>query len=190
MFVRKWRDDVSLRSSELMVWKEVSDPVCVGVGFMVDIEEDEGSAEWHGVGGRDTGRSPLGVSPSPSSNGPSDGSSGGPPSHSSSSEGKRGRLFGRVDTVNSASCRKIQVPRVGTRKRTDHFVQVLGYSLPPTLDLLSQLFLVRVVNYGIRSHSQWCFLYPSISREMKPWHSEIKDIVDQSEREGNLIRLV
>jgi len=73
---------------------------------------------------------------------------------------------------------------------TDHFVQVLGYSLPPTLDLLSQLFLVRVVNYGIGSHSQGCFLYPSISREVKPWHSKIKNIVDQSEREGNLIRLV
>jgi len=128
---------VSLRSSELMVWKEVSDPECVGVGFMVDIEEEEGSAEWHGVGGRDTGRSPLGVSPSPSSDISSDGSSGGSPTHESSSEGKRGRLFGRADTGNSASCREIQARRVGTRKRTDHFVQVLGYSLPPTLDLLS-----------------------------------------------------
>ncbi len=108
---------MSLRSSELMVRKDVSDPECVGVGFMVDIEEEEGSAEWHGVGGRDTGRSPLGVSPSPSSNGSSDGSSGGSPSHASSSEGKRGRLFGRVDIVNSASCREIQVRRVGTRKR-------------------------------------------------------------------------
>jgi hypothetical protein len=45
MFVISRRDDVSLKSSELMVWKEVSDPVCVGVGFMVDIEEEEGSAE-------------------------------------------------------------------------------------------------------------------------------------------------
>ncbi len=91
---------MSLRSSELMVWKEVSEPECVGVGFMVDNEEEEGSAEWHGVGGRDTGRSPLGVSPSPSStsDGPSDG-----PSHASSSEGKRGRLFGRKVTINSAS---------------------------------------------------------------------------------------
>jgi hypothetical protein len=109
MFVRKWRDDVPLRSSELMVWKEVSDPECVGVGFMVDIEEEEGSAEWHGVGGRDTGRSPLGVSPSPSSDGSSDMSSSGSPSHASSSEGKRGRLFGPPGTVNSASCREIQV---------------------------------------------------------------------------------
>jgi hypothetical protein len=98
---------VSLRSSELMVWKEVSEPECVGVGFMVDIEEEEGSAEWHGVGGRDTGRSPLGVSPSPSSDGSSGGPFGRSPSHASSSEGKRGRLFGRVDTVNSASCRGI-----------------------------------------------------------------------------------
>ena len=166
---------MSLRSSELMVWKEVSDPECAGVGFMVDNEEEEGSAEWHGVGGRDTGRSPLGVSPSPSS----DGSTGGSPSHASSSEGKRGRLFGRADTVNSASCREIQVWRGGTKKRTNHFVQVLGYSLPPTLDLLSQLFLVRVVNYGVGSHSRWRFLYPPISRELKPWHSEIKDIVNQ-----------
>lgn len=173
----------------MMVWKEVSDPECVGVGFMVDIEEKEGSAEWHGVGGRDTGRSPLGVSPSPSSDG-SDGSSGGSPSHASSSEGKRGRLFGRVDTVNSASCREIQFQRVGTRKRTDHFIQVLGYSLPPTLNLLSQLLFVRVVNYGIRCHRWWRFLYPSISHELKPWDSEIKDIVDQRERKGNLIRLV
>lgn len=108
---------MSLRSSEVMVWKEVSDPECVGVGFMVDIEEEDGSAEWHGVGGRDTGRSPLGVSPSPSSNESSDGSSDGSPSHESSSEGKRGRLFGRVDTVNSPSCREIQVRRVGTRKK-------------------------------------------------------------------------
>ena len=94
---------MSLRSSEVMVWKEASDPECVGVGFMVDIEEEEGSAEWHGVGGRDTGRSPLGVSPSPSS----DGSSDGPASHASSSEGKRGKLFRRADTVNSASYREI-----------------------------------------------------------------------------------
>jgi hypothetical protein len=172
-----------------MVWKEVSDPECVGVGFMVAIEEEEGSAEWHGVGGRDTG-SPLGVSPSPSSNGSSDGSSGGYPSHASSSEGKRGRPFDRVDTVNSPSCREIQVRRVGTTKMTDHFVQVLRYSLPPTLNLLSQLFLVRVVNYGIGSHSRWHFLYPFISHELDPWHSEIKDIVDRREREGNLIRLV
>jgi hypothetical protein len=50
---------------------------------MVANEEEEGSAEWCGVGGRDTGRSPLGVSPS------SEGFS-----QSSSSEGKRGRLFG------------------------------------------------------------------------------------------------
>jgi hypothetical protein len=98
---------VSLRTSELMVWNEVSDPECVGVGFMVDTEEEEGSAEWHGVGGRDTGRSPLGVSASPSSDGSSDGPSGESPSHASSSEGKRGRLFGRVDTINSASCREI-----------------------------------------------------------------------------------
>lgn len=41
---------MSLRSSELMVWKEVSDPECIGVGVMVDNEEEEGSAEWHGVG--------------------------------------------------------------------------------------------------------------------------------------------
>jgi hypothetical protein len=169
-----------------MVWKEASDPECVGVGFMVDIDEEEASVEWHGVGGRDTGRSPLGVSPSPSS----DGSSGGSASHASSSEGKRGKLFRRADTVNSASCREIQVRRGGTRKRTDHFVQVLGYSLPPTFDLLSQLFLVCVVNYGIGSHSRWCFLYPSISRVLKPWDMEIKDIVDQRERKGNLIRLV
>jgi hypothetical protein len=190
MFVRSCRDDVSLRSSELMVWKEVSDPEFVGVGLMVDIEEEEGSAEWHGVGGRDTGRSPLGVSPSPSSDESSDGYSGGSPSHASSSEGKRGRLFAPVDTVNSASCKEIQVQGVGTRKGTDHFVQVLGYSLPPTLDFLPEIFLVRVVNYGIGSHSRWCFLYPPISRELKPWHSEIKDIVDQGECEGNLIRLV
>ena len=112
MFVRSWRDNVSSRSSEVIVWKEVSEPECVGVAFMVDNEEEEGSAEWHGVGGRDTG-SPLGVRFSPSSDGSSDRSFGGT-SHTSSSEGKRGRLFGREFTVNSASCQGIQVRRVET----------------------------------------------------------------------------
>jgi hypothetical protein len=111
MFVRSWRDNVSSRSSEVMVWKEVSEPECVGVAFMVDNEEEEGSAEWHGVGGRDTG-SPLGVRFSPSSDRSFDG-----PSHASSSEGKRGRLFGRVFTVNSASCQEIQVRRIETGKK-------------------------------------------------------------------------
>ena len=67
---------------------------------------------------------------------------------------------------------------------------MLGYSLPPTLDLLSQLLFVRVVNCGIGCQRWWHFLYPSISHKLKPWDSEIKDIVDQREREGNLIRLV
>ncbi len=67
---------------------------------------------------------------------------------------------------------------------------MLSYSLPPVSDFLPQLLFVRVVNYGIGSHRRRRFLYPPISREMKPWHSEIKDIVDQREREGNLIRLV
>jgi hypothetical protein len=82
IFVRRWRDEASPRSSEtLKVSKEGSEPECAG--FMVANEEEEGSAECTGVGGRDTGWSPLGVSPS----------SGGF-SQSSSSEGKRGRLFG------------------------------------------------------------------------------------------------
>lgn len=42
-----------------MVLKELSDAECIGVGFMVDSEEDEGSAEWHGVGRRETGDFPL-----------------------------------------------------------------------------------------------------------------------------------
>jgi hypothetical protein len=64
----------------MVVSKEGSEPECAGL--MVANEEEEGSAEWTGVGGRDT-VSPLGVSPS------SEGFS-----QSSSSEGKRGRLFG------------------------------------------------------------------------------------------------
>lgn len=65
-------------SNELVVSTEGSDPECVGL--MVANEEEEGSAEWTGVGGRDTG-SPLGV---PSSE---------VFSQASSPEGKRGRLF-------------------------------------------------------------------------------------------------
>ena len=38
----------------------MSDPECIGVGYMVDDEEpEEDSTEWHGVGGRDTVRSPY-----------------------------------------------------------------------------------------------------------------------------------
>jgi hypothetical protein len=55
-------------------------PECV-VGLMVANEDEEGSGEWTGVGGRDT-RSPLGVSPSSEVF-----------SQASSSEAKRGRLF-------------------------------------------------------------------------------------------------
>ena len=80
MFVRRRRDEVSPGSSkELMVSKEGSEPE--RAGLMVANEEEEGSAEWTGVGGRDTG-SPLGVSFSSEEF-----------SQSSSAEGKRGRLL-------------------------------------------------------------------------------------------------
>ena len=139
---------------------------------MVANEDEEGSAEWAGVGGRDTG-SPLGVSLSSSGL-----------SQASSAEGKRGRVFGVIVSLNSASCQEIQIRRLGARKKkTNHFVQVLGYSLPPVLNLLPQLLFVRVVNHRIASHRQWHFLHPPISRELKPGHSEIKDIVDQKKRE-------
>ena len=83
MFARRRRgESASLGSSEeLMASKEESEPDCPGL--MVANEEEEGSGEWIGVGGRDTGRRPLGVSP------PSDRFS-----QASSEDGRRGRLFG------------------------------------------------------------------------------------------------
>jgi len=84
MFVKRESGEsasASLRSSEEFVLPdEGSEPACEGL--MVTVEAEEDSAEWAGVGGRDTGRSPLGVS-----------FSSGGSSQASSSEGKRGRLF-------------------------------------------------------------------------------------------------
>lgn len=96
MFDRRWTGEVSPKSSkELVVSEEGSELECVGL--MVTNDEEEGSAEWAGVGGRDT-VTPLGVVPSSSGL-----------SQASSSEGKRGRLFGVIVSVNSASCKKIQI---------------------------------------------------------------------------------
>ena len=174
MFVKRWTGEESSKSSKELVASEGgSEPE--GVGLMVANEEEEGSAEWVGVGGRDTG-SPLGVSFSSSEL-----------SQASSSEGKRGKLFAVTVSVNSASCKKVQIRRPGTKTTTDHFVQVLGYSLPPVFNLLPQLLFVHVFNYGIASHHRWRLLHPSISHEMKPRHAEIKDIIDQKKGEGNLI---
>jgi len=72
-----------MSSQELLDPEEGSEPDCVGL--IVAAEEEEDWAEWVGVGGRGTGRRPLGVIPS----------SGGSSSASSPSvEGRRGRLFG------------------------------------------------------------------------------------------------
>jgi hypothetical protein len=96
MFVRRKSDEsASLRSSEEgVLLDEVSEPACEG--FTVTVEEEEDSVEWVGVGGRDTGPSPLGVS-----------FSSGESSQASSSEGKRGKLFRwRVSALaNWASCK-------------------------------------------------------------------------------------
>jgi len=84
MFARRRRgESASLGSSEeLMASKEESEPLAGCPGLMVANDEEEGSAEWIGVGGRDTGRRPLGVSP------PSDRFS-----QASSEDGRRGKLF-------------------------------------------------------------------------------------------------
>ncbi len=82
MFARRRRgESASLGSSEELMASKESEPDCPGL--MVANEEEEGSAEWIGVGGRDTGRRPLGVSP------PSDRFS-----QASSEDGRRCRLFG------------------------------------------------------------------------------------------------
>jgi hypothetical protein len=116
MFVRsRSGESSSLRSSkDPVVTEEGSEPDCEG--RMVANEEEDGSAEWVGVGGRDTGTRPLGVRPSSDTS-----------SQASSVEGRRGKLFGLGASLseNSASYRDIQIYRDrkwGEKKRTYHFV--------------------------------------------------------------------
>jgi hypothetical protein len=103
MFVkRRSGESLSLRSSEEPVaTEEGSEPDCEG--RMVANEEDDGSAEWVGVGGRDTGTRPLGVRPSSDTS-----------SQASSVEGRRGKLFalGASLSENSASYGDVQVQRL------------------------------------------------------------------------------
>ena len=102
MFIkRRSGESPSLRSSEeSAVLKDGSEPDCEGL--IVANEEDDGWAEWLGVGGRDTGTRPLGVRSSFDT------------SSQVSSEGRRGRLFieGASLSPNSASYEEIQIQRL------------------------------------------------------------------------------
>lgn len=107
MFVRRRRgESLSLRSSgESVVPRDGSELDCEGL--IVANEEDDGWAEWFGVGGRDTGTRPLGVRSSFET------------SSQVSSEGRRGRLFieGASLSQISASCEEIQTQRLEIQEK-------------------------------------------------------------------------